>query len=329
MQYGAASGLTDGGFGGFDNEWDSVFLLANNTVNWQAVYMFGYQAIHEMTILGKALTSNFYSSNSTKLYTYYQGCSEGGREGFSQVQRFPETYDGAVIGAPAFRYSFQQVNHLYSNIQQKAVGYYPPPCEYEKILNETISFCDPLDGKTDGVISRSDLCKLQFNVNTTIGLPYYCAATTASGPGMKRRQMPTAATPEQNGTVTAEGAAVVQMYLDGLKNSRGQQVYLPYQHGSASTDATTTYNSETGEWELSQSGLGGEWVERFLLEQDANSIPSDSFANYTADTLADLMLYGLHKYAGVLQTTWPDLASWRDSGNKILHYHGRYYIRSQ
>jgi tannase len=165
MQYGAAAGLTDGGFGGFSNDWDAAFLLANNTVNWESVYMFGYQGIHEMTILGKAFTSNFYpTSNSTKrLYTYYQGCSEGGREGMSQVQRFPETYDGAVIGAPAFRYSFQQVNHLYSNVQQMAAGYYPPPCEYEKILNETLAFCDPLDGKTDGVVSRSDLCKLNFN----------------------------------------------------------------------------------------------------------------------------------------------------------------------
>lgn len=43
IPYGAASGLTDGGFGGFDVQWDAVFLLKNNTVNWQSVYMFGEQ----------------------------------------------------------------------------------------------------------------------------------------------------------------------------------------------------------------------------------------------------------------------------------------------
>jgi tannase len=126
MQYGAAAGLTDGGFGDFDTQWDAVFLLANNTINWDSVYMFGYKAIHEMTVLGKSFTAKFYSTNSTKIYTYYQACSEGGREGFSQVQRFPETYDGAIIGAPALRYSFQQVNHLYSNVQQQTLGYYHP-----------------------------------------------------------------------------------------------------------------------------------------------------------------------------------------------------------
>lgn len=333
MQYGAAAGITDGGFGGFDAQVDAVFLLANNTINWDAVYMFGYQAIHEMTLLGKAFTSNFYSSNSTsystgngtKLYTYYQACSEGGREGFSQAQRFPDTYDGAIIGAPAFRYSFQQANHLTANIQQQTYGYYPSPCEYERVLNATIAFCDPLDGKTDGVVSRTDLCKLHFDVNSTVGLPYYCAATAAStGPGKRRRQVGAAATPEQNGTVTAEAAALVQIHLDGLKDSNGKQIYVPYTPSASYEDATTSYNEDTEEWELSQSGLGGEWVQRFLFEKDADTIPAESFANFTAGTLGGLMIKGLHKYDSVLQTTWPDLSPWRDAGNKILHFHGKH-----
>lgn len=334
IQYGAVGGLTDGGFGSFDTQWDAVFLLANNSVNWESVYMFGYQGIYEMTVLGKAFTSNFYNTNSTssgttnstKLYTYYQACSEGGREGFSQVQRFPETYDGAIIGAPAFRYSFQQVNHLTANVQEQALGYAPPPCELTKILNETLTFCDPLDGKTDGVVSRTDLCKLQFDPDTTIGLPYYCAATTAAAGGMRRRQEAAAATPEQNGTVTAEAAAFVKIYLDGLKNSKGQQIYVPYQPSATFTDPATTYNTETGKWEIVPSGLGAEWVERFLLEQNSSSIPTDDFSTFTAETLADYMLYGLHKYAGVLQTTWPDLSPWRDAGNKVLHFHGKHPI---
>jgi tannase len=81
VMYGAASGYTDGGFGGLSVNFDEVFLLANGTINWPIVYMFGYQGIKEMTIIGKQFTSNFYGGNDTKVYTYYQGCSEGGREG--------------------------------------------------------------------------------------------------------------------------------------------------------------------------------------------------------------------------------------------------------
>ncbi|KAF3351208.1 hypothetical protein VD0004_g4455 [Verticillium dahliae] len=102
---GALSGIADGGFGSFDSQWDSVFLLANNTINWQSVYMFGYQAHHELATLGKEFARNLYAVNVTeKVFSYYQGCSEGGREGWSQLQRFGEQFDGAAIGAPAFRY---------------------------------------------------------------------------------------------------------------------------------------------------------------------------------------------------------------------------------
>lgn len=87
-------------------------------------------------------------------------------------------------------YYSQQVQHLYSAVVEQTLGYAPPPCELQKIVNETIAFCDPLDGKTDGVVSRTDLCKLKFNINSTIGLPYYCPKTGAptGPPGLLKRQ---------------------------------------------------------------------------------------------------------------------------------------------
>lgn len=139
--YGAASGLTDGGFGGFSVNADSAMLLANGTLNYEALYMFGYKAHRELSLIGKAFTRKVYGmADSEKLYAYYHGCFEGGREGWSQVQRYGDEWDGAIIGAPAFRWSFQQTQHLFSNIVEKTLDYYPPPCELEKIVNETIVF---------------------------------------------------------------------------------------------------------------------------------------------------------------------------------------------
>lgn len=247
------------------------------------------------------------------MLTYPQGCSEGGREGFSQVQRFAETYDGAIIGAPALRYSFQQVNHLQSNIVEQTLGYYPPTCELDKIANETIKACDPFDGKTDGVISRTDLCTLHFDLKSTIGTPYSCAASAGSmfGGG---------ATPAQNGTITAKGVEVATEILKGLQDSKGRQVYIPYQPGATFVDGETAYNETTGEWQLAESGLGGEWVERYLLLQNSSTLPN--IEDVTYDTLKEWMILGLHLYSDSLQTTWPDLSLWQEAGNKILHYHG-------
>jgi tannase len=258
VMYGAASGLTDGGFGSFDTQLNSVILLANDSINWEALFMFGYGAIHEQSVIGKAFTEKFFNMSCSKLYSYYQGCSEGGREGWSQLQRFGDEWDGAVVGAPALRWAFQQVQHLYSNVVEQTLGYYPPPCELELIVNETIAACDPLDGKADGVVARSDLCKLHFNINSTIGKKYYCPASNGRSPGGPSGDGSTGSTtPAQKGTVTAKGAAVAQEILNGLHDLQGRRAYFSYQPAAAFDDAQTQYNNATNSWELSISGLGG------------------------------------------------------------------------
>ena len=318
VSIGAVGGLTDGGFGSFTTQEDVHFLLANGTVNWENAYMFGYQAIHEMTVLGKQFTKNLMDvQNSTKLYAYYQGCSEGGREGWSQIQRFQEL-DGASVSAPAFRYAHQQIQHLYSNVVEKTLDYFPPPCELDAIANATIEFCDPLDGKTDGVVARSDLCKLHFDVKSTIGLPYYCPAKAGGGnpfgPGGGQP------TPIQNGTVSAKAAAVAQTIIDGLHDSQGRQAYFSYQPAATFADAQTKYNNATGEWELNISGLGGEFVTRYIWLQNTSTLASLDGVTY--DTLKEWIYDLWQTYEDSLQTTWPDLTRFEASGGKILHVHG-------
>ncbi|KAH8599289.1 putative tannase [Bisporella sp. PMI_857] len=326
VQYGAVSGLTDGGFGGFTKQMDSVFLLANGTVNWQTVFMFGYEAHHELSALGKEFTKRVFnmsaadSANSTKLYSYYQGCSEGGREGWSQIQRFADEWDGAVTGAPAFRFGHQQIQHLYSNVVEQTLGYYPPPCELAAIVNATIAFCDPLDGKTDGVVARTDLCKLQFNINSTIGLPYNCAATTGTPSVAKRQMPPSAPAPAQNGTVSAQAVAVAAQIIDGLHDTSGRRGYVSYQPSATFADAKTQFNSATGAWELSISSFGGEFVTRFLGLEDTSTLTSLDGVTY--DTLIGWINGMWQTYDDTLQTTRPDITPFQSSGGKVLHYHG-------
>ncbi|TGO82948.1 hypothetical protein BPOR_0729g00060 [Botrytis porri] len=317
---GAVSGYTDGGFGTFDSSWDEVFLFANDTINWQSVYMMGYQAHWEFATLGKEFTKNFFNV-SDQIYSYYQACSEGGREGWSQLQCFADLFDGATIGAPALRYGQQQVNHLTAGVTEQTLGCYPSSCEMEKILNLTIAFCDPLDGKTDGFVSRSVLCKLQFNVNSAIGESYYCAALSSSSSGPGKHQIgSTSTTPEQNGTVTAEAAVLAQTLWDGLHDSNGKHAYSYYQPGAEFGDADTTYSSETGEWEVSITGLGGQWVAQFLQLQVVDNL--STLENVTYDTLKEWMIYGMHKYGDSLQTTEPDVSAFANAGGKVIYVHG-------
>ncbi|KAI4846966.1 tannase and feruloyl esterase [Aureobasidium sp. EXF-8845] len=305
--YGAAAGITDGGFGDFSTNYDAVSLYANGTLNYDALYSFGYRGIRELTVIGREFTTNFFDTED-KVNTCYQGCSEGGRDGWSQVQRFSDAFDGAIIGAPAIRYGQQQVNHLFANV---VLDYYPPPCELQKIVNETIAFCDPLDGKTDGVIARSDLCQIHFDLNSTIGKSYHCAATEVASLGFsfgskRKRQMmggSTGTEPEQNGTVSVQGVELVRTILKGLHDSKGRRAYINYQIGASFEDASTTYNTNTSKWELDIASTGGEWVARFINLVEASNL--DTLTNVTYDTLKEWMVKG-----------------WYNGGGKILTFHG-------
>lgn len=334
-----------GGFGGFDAEFDTdgVDVLANGTVNIWVIKLFGYLAHHEMAVLGKQLTRNFYSldatistevtsgdgttnyvnttsteTNGTRLYSYYQACSEGGREGWSQLQRFGDQFDGAVVGAPAFRYAHQQANHMFSAVVEQTLDYVPPPCELEAIVTAIIDACDPLDGRTDGVISRSDLCLLNFNLTSVIGTSYYCAASTASS-GMGGMGGGSSA-PEQSGNVSALGVEVAQTILDGLHDSNGNKAYLSWAIGASFADATSsTYNNATGKWELPDIGIAATWIGRVLLGLQETDM---SLTGIDYDQIVDWMYYGWQNYFDTLHTTWPDLSPLNNAGGKVIHYHG-------
>lgn len=247
-----------------------------------------------MTKIGKPLTQAFYGLNNTRLYTYFEGCSDGGREGMSQVQRWGEEYDGVVAGAPALRFAQQQVNHVYPATVEQVMGYFPPPCALAKIVNATIIACDPLDGRTDGVISRTDLCQLNFNLSSLIGESYYCAAETSSslGFGFSKRQMGGGAAgsqsstkPEQNGTITANDIAVAQAIYDGLHSSDGKRAYLSWQIGSELSDADPTYDNTTGSWKLNIPSIGGEYVTKFVQLLDIDNL--GDLDGVTYDTLVE------------------------------------------
>jgi tannase len=334
LQYGAASGATDAGYDAFETSYDDAVLLGNGSIDWDATHAFGYAALGEMTLLGKALATNFYKlSNGTKVYTYFEGCSDGGREGMSQVQRWGEEYDGVIAGAPAFRYAQQQVNHVFSSVVEKTLEYYPPPCALAKIVNATIDACDSLDGRRDGVVARTDLCMLDFNLSSTIGQSYYCAGqeSTSQGfgfsggpPSRKRQAGPEGSTtsyqPEQNGTVTAQDIAVAQAIYDGLHDSSGQRAYLSWQIASSFGDAGTVWNNATSSWELSIPSTGGEFVTKFVQLLNATNL--ESLDGITYDTLVEWMNTAYWRYLDTLQTTVPDLTAFQKSGGKLLHYHG-------
>lgn len=301
---------------GWGGQLNDVVLKANGSLDYDIINNFGYLSIHEMTEIGKTVSKNIY--NSSKLYSYYQGCSEGGRDGWSQVQRYSDQFDGAVVGAPAFRQSHQQPNHDWPQIYEQSISYAPNSCALEKIVNETVNACDALDGKADGVVARSDLCKLNWHPKNVIGKSYACAASTAFNPITGGAG---ATTPAANGTVNANDVAVFLAVQNGPYDSKNRHLYVGFQPGTdTSSNAAGTYSNKTGSYEIAAiTDIGAEWITELLQEVNSTSLSLDGV---TVDTLRGWMIEGMQKYAGTLNTVWTDLQEFSEAGGKIIHYHG-------
>jgi feruloyl esterase len=97
---GYASGATDTGHEGGNG---SFALDASGRLNWQLIRDNAHVGIHEMTVTGKALTQAMYGV--APRYSYFNGCSTGGRQGLMEAQRYPQDYNGIMSGAPAINWT--------------------------------------------------------------------------------------------------------------------------------------------------------------------------------------------------------------------------------
>src|SRR5690242_7950519 len=79
--------------------------LAGGSASFGTDYLarvdFAYNAIDVTTQTGKRLADLYYGA--TPQYSYFEGCSMGGREAMMVTQRLPSYFNGSLVGDPAFR----------------------------------------------------------------------------------------------------------------------------------------------------------------------------------------------------------------------------------
>ena len=98
---GYSSASTDGGHNSTTSTADWGFVSEGNT-NWPALWDFASVALGEAATLGKMATEIYFGSSPK--YSYWNGCSTGGRQGHMMAQRFPTYFDGIVAGSPAINW---------------------------------------------------------------------------------------------------------------------------------------------------------------------------------------------------------------------------------
>lgn len=113
-----------------------------------------YRSIHELTVVGKAITKARYGKAPGR--SYWLGCSTGGRQGLTEAQRFPKDYDAIVAGTPASNWAGLTASNMLRQQNMGADGLGPD--KVGLLHNAAIAACDAMDGVTDKVISDPGKC---------------------------------------------------------------------------------------------------------------------------------------------------------------------------
>src|SRR6202521_579611 len=131
--------------------------LASFALNRQKLLDYAYRAVHVAAMTAKQIVHAFYQVQVT--HSYFDGCSTGGRQGLMSAQRFPEDFDGIVVGAPVLNFSGSLLRHVW-----RAQALQAAPITQQKlsiIAERVYAKCDRLDGLADGLIDDPRKCTFQ------------------------------------------------------------------------------------------------------------------------------------------------------------------------
>lgn len=137
----------------------------------QKVIDFGWRSVHEMTVAAKQIISAYYAS--APRYSYWNGCSAGGRQAMQEAQRFPNDFDGIIAGAPGLDWTGRAAAALRVAKELDANPAMQLDAAARQLLHAAaLNTCDANDGVRDGVIDnpqqcRVDLAALQCNSTNT------------------------------------------------------------------------------------------------------------------------------------------------------------------
>lgn len=268
---------------------------------------FAYRGVHVAAQVAKAVIKSFYGRAAA--YSYFDGCSDGGREALMAAQRYPDDFDGIAAGAPANNMDVQNTYHHAHRIitNQATVGYIPLPERNTYLLlrenlpylhAKVVAACDRLDGVADGILDDPRNCK--FDVNTLI-----CANNN-----------------NEAGCLTQAQAYAAYRIHDGARTPQGYRLEPAISTEWGSELDWTLYMPDAQGGRASAENFVNGWLYKTFLND-----PYKDPDTQTARTINDLdwSVFGFYDTvisSAVYSATNPNLRPFAASGGKLILWHG-------
>ncbi len=262
---------------------------------------FGYRAKHLQAARSKDIIRDFYGEPIK--HSYFSSCSNGGRQALMEIQRFPEDYDGVLVGAPANDWT-----HLFAGFvwNEQALwntaGAYLSPAQLAAVQAATLATCDALDGVTDGVVEDPRRCKFD---PASLACP-------AGGPNC----------------LTPPQVSAVQKIMAGPRNPHtGKKIFPGYFTSAAGAPGSWPAWITDG-FAPPGAGVPGSSIQAFFgnafFGRVIQEIPAPGVWDFSTFNFDSDMAAADHKAERTFNATEADLFSFRRENRrgKIIMWHG-------
>jgi feruloyl esterase len=280
LREGYATASTDTGHKPNEGGGNGMFALGHP----EKLVDFGYRALHETTAKAKAIIDAYYDEGLK--YSYYNGCSTGGRQGLMEASRFPEDFDGIVAGAPANPHIHLHAADIERNMRlRKIPGYELSRAKVATLHKAVLDACDTLDGVKDGLLENPEKCR--FDPATLL-----CKGE------------------DSDSCLTAPQVEAAKMIYSDIKTKKGEIIWTGFEPGGELQYSALTSKIDPN---TPPSAFVLDSI-RILAYQD----PDWDWRSWNLDrdvAAADAK-------AGFIDVHTHDLSAFKAHGGKLLLYHG-------
>lgn len=300
---------TDGGhYSDLTGDPSSWVLRSNGELNWHALQDFASVTLNDAAIIGKSLAESVYGR--APKYSYWSGCSQGGRQGLMLAQRYPTAFNGIVASAPAINIDRFMVTDYWPQLIMTLQDEYPYPCELNALTAAAIAACDSNDGVIDGLLSDPDSC--HFDPHALVGTTFNCSDTGAE---------------QKISKIAADVASAAWM---GARSTNGSFLWYGINrdailsgNGLDTIGPANTECDKNGTCVAAPPSLLTDWI-RVFVEKN----PDFPLSNMTHEEFDQIFEKSVREFDAIAGTNDPDLSAFRDAGGKMLTFHGLvcYYL---
>ncbi|KAL4882058.1 Tannase/feruloyl esterase [Aspergillus karnatakaensis] len=293
---GYAALTTDGGHSA-SNTPATWALKPDGSANYNAIHNFALLSLGDSALIAKSIIHSAYGTPPT--YSYWTGCSQGGRQGLALAQHYPDAYEGIVASAPAISWPRFAIGGLWPQVVMDVMGVYPSGCEIQVISTRAVEECDLVDGRANGVVLEPEGCA--FDPFSLVGVEVNC---TGSGPVV----------------ISEAAAAVVDAAWTGARDAKGEFLWYGFERGTVLAGASGTAadtDCSNGTCVGAPNELYMQWAKVFVeknLDFNLSGLAHEEFDH--------LFRKSVQQWGVAYSTDSPDLSAFRDRGGKMLGYHG-------